>query len=215
MSAHKGETVRGCKRSYNIANISLNAAEVDQHRAGQLFCVFFYPLCRGTGRNCNHNQLAIGEHIVCQLAVDYSFVKCAFNIAFVEQLGDEQNGQTRPNELKMEILDYVLKISNLKDVREVYLKLNELILKLEHFRVMVRNVASHKSVLTQRAIENGLNICITQETSIFNLLDELFGYYLEKQMYIAEVKKYAKNSKTKLTEDEVNNLVNSVMDETI
>ena len=115
----------------------------------------------------------------------------------------------------MEILDYVLKISNLKDVREVYLKLNELILKLEHFRVMVRNVASHKSVLTQRAIENGLNICITQETSIFNLLDELFGYYLEKQMYIAEVKKYAKNSKTKLTEGEVENLVNSVMDETI
>ena len=131
-----------------------------------------------------------------------------FNIAFAETLGDDRKTE---NMLKMEILDYVLKISNKKDSHEVYLKLNELILKLEHFRVMVRNVASHKSVLTQRAIENGLNICITQETSIFNLLDELFGDYLEKQTYITETKKYLAKTKTKVKEEEIDTQITNVI----
>ena len=87
-----------------------------------------------------------------------------FNIAFVDdKLGDDG---TSTNTLKMDILEYANSVSKLQDREEIYYKLNELILKLEHFRVMVRNVASHKSVLTQRAIENGLNICITEKLPI-------------------------------------------------
>ena len=77
---------------------------------------------------------------------------------------------------------------------------------------MVRNVASHKSVLTQRAIENGLNICITQETSIFNLLDDLFGDYLEKQTYIAETKKYLNKAKVKYNDTDIENQISNIMD---
>jgi len=137
-----------------------------------------------------------------------------FNIAFVEDFGMDRGRGSSQNILKPEILDYVLKISTMQNVQEVYLKLNELILKLEHFRVMVRNVASHKSILTQRAMENGLNICITQETSIFNLLDDLFGDYLEKQTYIAETKKYLKSQNLEFKDSdiemEVSNVFNSV-----
>ena len=131
-----------------------------------------------------------------------------FNIAFVEDLGSRGSSQ---NMLKPEILEYVMYISKKFDAQEVYLKLNELILKLEHFRVMVRNVASHKSILTQRAMENGLNICITQETSIFNLLDDLFGDYLEKQTYIAETKKYLESQKIKVSDAEIESEVANIL----
>ena len=130
-----------------------------------------------------------------------------FDITFVDKLGDD----TKPNMLKAEILDYVLKISGNKDVQEVYLKLNELILKIEHFRVMVRNIASHKSILTQNAIENGLNICVTQNTSIFNLLDELFGNYLEKQTMIEESKKFLSNAKFKIDDAKLEEEVSIAM----
>lgn len=133
-----------------------------------------------------------------------------FDIAFVgDKLGETD---TSTNMLKMDILEFANSVSKIDDKQEIYYKLNELILKLEHFRVMVRNVASHKSVLTQRAIENGLNICITQESSIFNLLDELFGDYIEKQTYIEETKKYLKKSKIKYDDTDIDIEISNIMD---
>ena len=61
------------------------------------------------------------------------------------------------------------------------LKLRELLIKVEMFRVIVRNVASHKSTLNQEAVEQGLNISLIQENSIFKLLDEMFGNYLNEK----------------------------------
>ena len=63
------------------------------------------------------------------------------------------------------------------------MKLKEFINKIELFRVVVRNVASHVTPLSQKSIEDGLNLCIMQDNSIFALIDELFGEYI-LQKYI-------------------------------
>ena len=49
------------------------------------------------------------------------------------------------------------------------------------FRVIVRNVASHKSILMQPAVERGINMSVIQENSIFNLLDDMYGDFLNKK----------------------------------
>ena len=114
-----------------------------------------------------------------------------FDLTFVENYIDESVVKmARPNKLKDDILEYVYDLNKNLTKDEIYIKLQELILKVEYFRVMIRNVASHKSILTQSAIEKGLNLCIVQESSIFNLLDELFGEYLEKQSYIRDVENF-------------------------
>ena len=69
---------------------------------------------------------------------------------------------------------------------EAALKLSELLVKVEMFRVIVRNVASHKTTLTQSAVEHGINISIVQENSILKLLDELFGDFLNKK-YVDQI----------------------------
>ncbi len=87
--------------------------------------------------------------------------------------------------LNEKFVQFVKDINPSIEEHELRLKLNELILKVEMFRVVVRNVASHKSKLKQLAVEDGINICIAQENSIFQLINELFGDYISNQ--------YAKN----------------------
>ena len=131
------------------------------------------------------------EHIF-SIEMNTSFqLGSLFDLTFVENYIDESVVKmARPNKLKDDILEYVYDLNKNLTKDEIYIKLQELILKVEYFRVMIRNVASHKSILTQSAIEKGLNLCIVQESSIFNLLDELFGEYLEKQSYIRDVENF-------------------------
>ena len=80
-----------------------------------------------------------------------------------------------------EFVEFVKYLNKDMDQNEASLKLNELLIKIEMFRTIVRNVASHKHPLSQNAVEHGINISIVQENSIFKLLDELFGEYLNKK----------------------------------
>ena len=112
-------------------------------------------------------------------------------MTFVDKSTDDSGVEvSNENKLKQEVLNFVQSVNPKLTQEEVYLKLHELILKVEQFRVMVRNVASHKSILTQNLIEKGINLCIVQESSIFNLLDELFGEYIENQTNIILQKSY-------------------------
>jgi len=92
--------------------------------------------------------------------------------------------------LDEKVVEYIKSIKPNLKVEEIEVKLNELISKIELFRVVVRNVASHTTELSQQSIEEGLNICIMQNNSIFALIDELFGEYILKK-YIE--KQYVKN----------------------
>ena len=78
-----------------------------------------------------------------------------FDLTFVDRDSVDADGNpiSTSNKLKKEIVDFVCEINPKLSEKQIFLKLNELILKTEHFRVMVRNVASHKSILTQKAIE--------------------------------------------------------------
>jgi len=78
-------------------------------------------------------------------------------------------------------VEFVTSVNDNLSISEASLKLRELLIKIEMFRVIVRNVASHKSILMQPAVERGLNISIIQENSIFNLLDNMFGDFLNKK----------------------------------
>ena len=113
-----------------------------------------------------------------------------FNLTFVENLIDEEGNKIKTtNKLKQEIIDFVARLNPSMKESDISLKVSELILKVEHFRVMVRNVASHKSILTQQLLEKGLSLCITEENSIFSLLDELFGDHLEQKFYLQDAEK--------------------------
>lgn len=102
------------------------------------------------------------------------------------------DADTSQNILPQKVIDpmmigFALEVGNDKlSASEGLQKLNELLIKVEKFRVVVRNVASHKSILTQSAVELGFNICIVQDNSIFKLLDELFGEFLNKK-YIEQL----------------------------
>ena len=78
-------------------------------------------------------------------------------------------------------VDFIISVNDKLSVNEASLKLKEFLVKVEMFRVIVRNVASHKSILMQPAVEHGINISVVQENSIFKLLDEMFGDFLNKK----------------------------------
>lgn len=131
-----------------------------------------------------------------------------FDLTFVDRTTDEDGIKiSQQNKLKDEILTFVQSINEHLTPNEIYLKLHELILKIEYFRVMVRNVASHKSILSQSLIEKGLNLCIVQESSIFNLLDELFGEFIESQIYLKDAESFVAKS----TEDVPHNIVEALV----
>ncbi len=83
-------------------------------------------------------------------------------------------------------LEFATSVKEDLSITEASLKLRELFIKVEMFRVIVRNVASHKSTLNQAAVEKGINISIVQENSIFKLLDEMFGDFLN-QKYVEKI----------------------------
>ncbi len=136
-----------------------------------------------------------------------------FDLTFVDRTTDESIKLPTTNKLKEEILTFVQSINTNLNKNEIYLKLHELILKIECFRVMIRNVASHKSILTQSAIERGLNLCIVQQNSIFNLLDELFGEYLESQMYLKDFEKFNQKLNAEIPKQTIEALVYQTMEE--
>jgi len=78
-------------------------------------------------------------------------------------------------------VEFVTSVNDKLSFNEASLKLKEFLVKVEMFRVIVRNVASHKSILMQSAVEHGINISVVQENSIFKLLDEMFGDFLNKK----------------------------------
>lgn len=139
-----------------------------------------------------------------------------FDLTFIspktEESEDGLGEVSYKNKLQDEIIDFVLsKDSKLKTkAREqsTILKLNELILKVEHFRVMIRNVASHRSILTQKSVETGINLCIMQKNSIFNLLDDLFGEFIEKQMVKQDIKGFLTENEYEYSEIELERLIN-------
>ena len=136
-----------------------------------------------------------------------------FNLTFVDNtVVDGGLDVSSQNKLKEEILNFVQTINPKLAKEEAYLKLHELILKVEHFRVMVRNVASHKSILTQKLIEKGINLCIVQESSIFNLIDELFGEYIEKQIYLQDAKNFISKTGSSTQIQTVDELISKSMD---
>lgn len=81
--------------------------------------------------------------------------------------------------LNENFVEFVKSVNPDMNKEKIRLKLNELILKVEMFRVAVRNVASHKARLSKLAVEEGINICMVQENSIFELINELFGEYIK------------------------------------
>ena len=83
------------------------------------------------------------------------------------------------------------------------LKINELIAKVELFRVIVRNVASHETILSQKFAEDGFALAILQEDSIFSLMEDLFGEYVVKKWIKEEfVNPILSNKITDLKQDE-------------
>jgi len=91
------------------------------------------------------------------------------------------NGMVAQKVVDPAFVDFVISVNDKLSVNEASLKLKEFLVKVEMFRVIVRNVASHKSILMQPAVEHGINISIVQENSIFKLLDEMFGDFLNKK----------------------------------
>lgn len=137
-----------------------------------------------------YNMIKLGEIVKesSALKMDMTFqLGCLFDLTFVEH---DDLKISSPNKLKDEILSFVQTINTKLTKNEIYLKLHELILKIESFRVMVRNIASHKSILTQSAFEKGLNLCVVQDSSIFNLIDDLFGEYIENEIYRKDLKNF-------------------------
>lgn len=128
-----------------------------------------------------------------------------FDLTFISHEVDAAGEDIKTkNKLKEEIIDYVQAIGAPIRKNFLVIKFNELVSKIECFRILVRNVSSHKSVLAQAMCEKGLNLCIAQENSIFNLLDQIFGNFLET--------KYANNIArqhyaSQLTESELNELI--------
>lgn len=102
-----------------------------------------------------------------------------FYMAFADT--DIGNGFVAQKVVDPEFIDFVLSINKNMPQNEASLKLSELLVKVEMFRVVVRNVASHKTPLTQSAVEQGINISLVQENSIYKLLDELFGDFLNEK----------------------------------
>lgn len=102
---------------------------------------------------------------------------------FAEQAISIDGQTSKMRVLDENIVNYVQSINPDKDKDVIELKIKELINKIELFRVIVRNVASHTTELGQKSIEDGLKICIMQDNSIFALMDELFGEYI-LQKYI-------------------------------
>lgn len=137
-----------------------------------------------------------------------------FDLTFIDHsTGDDGLKLPTPNALNAEILSFAEMANPNLSKNEIYLKLHELILKIEYFRVMVRNVASHKSILTQSLIEKGLNLCIVSESSIFNLLDDLFGNYIETQLYLTDFNKFQSKTDEKIKPGDVKSLINSAIEE--
>ena len=136
-----------------------------------------------------------------------------FDLTFVDHGAEDDSMKlSTPNKLNEEVLDFAQIINPEMTRTEIYLKLHELILKIEHFRVMIRNVASHKSILTQNLMEKGLNLCIVQESSVFNLLDELFGQYIESKMYFNDFQKFAEKSETEFSKTDVETIIESTIE---
>ncbi len=129
-----------------------------------------------------------------------------FDMTFVEH-DDEGKKTNGENSLQKDILDFAKNVNPKMSKEELTLRLSELILKVEHFRIMVRNVASHKSILTQKHIEQGIKICIMQDGSIFNLLDELFGEHIKKKAVRKDVQRAIKKANIELSEEEIDKAV--------
>lgn len=99
---------------------------------------------------------------------------------------NSSNGMVAQKVVDPAFVEFVASVNKNLTTSEASLKLRELLIKIEMFRVIVRNVASHKSILMQPAVEHGINISIVQENSIFNLLDDMFGDFLNKK-YVDQV----------------------------
>jgi len=106
-----------------------------------------------------------------------------FYHTFIEQSITSGDQISTRRVLDKNIVEYVNRINPNMEKEQVELKLNELINKIELFRVVVRNVASHKTELSQKSIEDGLNLCIMQDNSIFALMDDLFGDFILQKYF--------------------------------
>jgi len=106
---------------------------------------------------------------------------------FYMAFGESQSaGSIGQKSVDPAFVEFVMSANENLNTNQASLKLRELLIKVEMFRVIVRNVASHKSTLNQAAVEQGLNISLIQENSIFKLLDEMFGNFLNEK-YVEQV----------------------------
>ncbi len=225
----------------NSININTSTAKIDEEKHKELFCSFISKMIqRKTPRSINNrltdlNQYkeessaidkdeidiinhinSLNEHIETRekLKVNPTFqLGSLFDLTFVDHNTEDDSMKiTSPNKLNEEVISFAHHSNQDMTKNEIYLKLHELILKIEHFRVMIRNVASHKSILTQSLMEKGLNLCIVQESSIFNLLDELFGKHIEAKVYAEDFQKFAEKSSFNIPNQTVNTLIDSMVD---
>lgn len=231
----------------NKIDINTSSSKIDEEKHKTLFCSFISKMIeRKTPRSINNrladlnqyqedsetlekDEKAIIKHINElservdareKLKISSSFqLGSLFDLTFVDHTAETDGIKIESqNKLNEEVLDFVQFINPNMTKNEINLKLHELILKIEHFRVMIRNVASHKSILTQSLMEKGLNLCIVQESSIINLLDELFGQHIESQIYLQDFEKLAEKTSCEYETQSIETLIDISMkdyDETL
>ena len=69
---------------------------------------------------------------------------------------------------------------------EIESTLEDLITKVEMYRVMVRNPSSHTTGLRKGALEKGLNLLMFENNSIFKSVNKLFGNFMKENKRLNE-----------------------------